>query len=216
MAIQNIGLGTTADDGTGDTLRVAGEKINENFSELYERAPHPGFVSGLYYGAQRGGTVGGTTITANLHYAIPVFLPRDVVIQSILCRVSTGLAGNGLMGIYSNINGRPGALLAGSAAIDTTTASDKAGAISGNYTASAGWYWFTSLFSSAAGLNTITNTDTYNSWLIGTTLANQINVNSSGNFGVTGVATYSGGLPSSFGTATNITAGAPALGFRVA
>jgi hypothetical protein len=35
MARQNIGTGTVANDGTGDTLRDAGVKINDNFVELY-------------------------------------------------------------------------------------------------------------------------------------------------------------------------------------
>ena len=35
MARQVINTGTTANDGTGDTLRTAGTKINENFVELY-------------------------------------------------------------------------------------------------------------------------------------------------------------------------------------
>lgn len=35
MARQNISTGTGANDGTGDTLRSAGLKINENFVELY-------------------------------------------------------------------------------------------------------------------------------------------------------------------------------------
>lgn len=35
MAKQTIGIGTTANDGTGDTLRVAFDKINDNFDELY-------------------------------------------------------------------------------------------------------------------------------------------------------------------------------------
>ena len=35
MAIQIIGIGTVADDGTGDRLRVAGDKINDNFNEIY-------------------------------------------------------------------------------------------------------------------------------------------------------------------------------------
>lgn len=35
MAKQTIGIGTTANDGTGDTLRVAFDKINDNFTELY-------------------------------------------------------------------------------------------------------------------------------------------------------------------------------------
>ena len=32
MAIQTIGIGTVADDGTGDSLRAAGDKINDNFN----------------------------------------------------------------------------------------------------------------------------------------------------------------------------------------
>ena len=36
MAKQAIGLGTTADDGSGDTLRAGGDKINDNFDELYD------------------------------------------------------------------------------------------------------------------------------------------------------------------------------------
>ena len=29
MALQTIGIGSVADDGTGDTLRTAGDKIND-------------------------------------------------------------------------------------------------------------------------------------------------------------------------------------------
>jgi hypothetical protein len=35
MAQQSINLGTTANDGTGDTLRAAGLKVNTNFNEVY-------------------------------------------------------------------------------------------------------------------------------------------------------------------------------------
>ena len=35
MTRQHIGVGTSANVGTGDTLRTAGNKINENFVELY-------------------------------------------------------------------------------------------------------------------------------------------------------------------------------------
>ena len=35
MAQQNINIGTNANDGTGDPLRTAFNKINANFSELY-------------------------------------------------------------------------------------------------------------------------------------------------------------------------------------
>lgn len=35
MARQNISTGSAANDGTGDTLRAASQKINQNFAELY-------------------------------------------------------------------------------------------------------------------------------------------------------------------------------------
>lgn len=35
MSKQTIGIGTSANDGTGDTLRDAFDKINDNFTELY-------------------------------------------------------------------------------------------------------------------------------------------------------------------------------------
>ena len=37
MARQNISTGSAANDGTGDTLRQAAQKINENFVEVYQR-----------------------------------------------------------------------------------------------------------------------------------------------------------------------------------
>lgn len=36
MAKQTLDIGTSANDGTGDTLRSGGQKINENFDELYD------------------------------------------------------------------------------------------------------------------------------------------------------------------------------------
>lgn len=38
MAQQTIGLGAAPDDGNGDDLRTAGDKINDNFTELYTPA----------------------------------------------------------------------------------------------------------------------------------------------------------------------------------
>ena len=39
MARQNIGVGTVANDGTGDPLRTGIIKVNDNFTELYTNAP---------------------------------------------------------------------------------------------------------------------------------------------------------------------------------
>ena len=37
MAYQALGLGSSANDGTGDDLRTGGDKINDNFVELYTK-----------------------------------------------------------------------------------------------------------------------------------------------------------------------------------
>lgn len=42
MAKQIINIGSVANDGTGDNLRVAGDKINDNFTELYDIAQAAG------------------------------------------------------------------------------------------------------------------------------------------------------------------------------
>ena len=36
MAKQTINIGTTANDGTGETVRSAFDKVNDNFTELYD------------------------------------------------------------------------------------------------------------------------------------------------------------------------------------
>lgn len=38
MAQQTIGIGTVGNDGTGDPLRTAFDKCNDNFTELYDLA----------------------------------------------------------------------------------------------------------------------------------------------------------------------------------
>ena len=54
MAQQTINIGTTANDGTGDPLRTAFDKVNDNFTELY--TDDAGDV---------GSITGGTGITAS-------------------------------------------------------------------------------------------------------------------------------------------------------
>ena len=61
MAKQSIGLGTAADDGTGDNLRVAFDKVNDNFLEIYTLI---GDASSLTSGISATATV--VTLTAPL------------------------------------------------------------------------------------------------------------------------------------------------------
>jgi len=47
MAKQEINIGTVANDGTGDTLREAFEKTNQNFNELYNVLGWANYVDGV-------------------------------------------------------------------------------------------------------------------------------------------------------------------------
>ena len=49
MAKQTIGIGTTAGDGTGDGLRTAGGKINDNFTEVYDGLGTKIGYDGIYW-----------------------------------------------------------------------------------------------------------------------------------------------------------------------
>lgn len=56
MAIQDINIGTTANDGTGDSLRAAGQKLNDNFSELQQPVITEFTTSQIFNGTQKGTT----------------------------------------------------------------------------------------------------------------------------------------------------------------
>lgn len=68
MAQQQIDVGSAANDGTGDPLRTAGQKINANFDELYgvtgQAAMIPIMASGMQ-GRTTSGAASGTTETTS-------------------------------------------------------------------------------------------------------------------------------------------------------
>ena len=49
MAYQQLGLGSSANDGTGDDLRTGGDKINDNFVELYSKLGNGSTLSDLTF-----------------------------------------------------------------------------------------------------------------------------------------------------------------------
>ena len=67
MARQNISLGSSANDGTGDTLRQAGQKINETLLEIYQKFGDSDNLSNVVSfqdsGVSFSGSVFTTTIT---------------------------------------------------------------------------------------------------------------------------------------------------------
>jgi len=68
MAKQTLGLGTTANDNTGDTLRIGGDKINDNFNELY---------SAIGNGSNLSISVTNPAVGQVLRYNGTTFLPSD-------------------------------------------------------------------------------------------------------------------------------------------
>jgi len=67
MAQQNINIGSNANDGTGDDLRTAMQKINTNFTELYAETS-----------VDSGITISGNTISSNRSDDDIVFEPAGV------------------------------------------------------------------------------------------------------------------------------------------
>lgn len=66
MTRQNISTGTYANDGSGDTLRQAGQKINENFVELYQKlGGDSNTLVGAIAAAEGGISFEGTTADLN-------------------------------------------------------------------------------------------------------------------------------------------------------
>lgn len=81
---QNIGIGSVVDDGTGDYLRLGGEKINANFAELYSglgdgHVPHPAGAWKLHDSGPLKPTFGDAFNVNTTSAAIVVTLPEGRV-----------------------------------------------------------------------------------------------------------------------------------------
>jgi hypothetical protein len=61
MAYQALGLGSSANDGTGDDLRTGGDKINDNFVEIYNKLGNGSALSSLTFPTSTDTIVGRAT-----------------------------------------------------------------------------------------------------------------------------------------------------------
>jgi hypothetical protein len=100
MAKQTINVGTTANDGTGDTLRASFVKVNDNFTEVYNSL-NPSVIA---LTATDGTAVTGTTAdTLSQSLLIPANTYLGNGVLEVICRMSkTGTASTSNIRIYKN------------------------------------------------------------------------------------------------------------------
>jgi hypothetical protein len=101
MAIQSVGIGSSANDGTGDPLRTAFTKINENFTEVYA-------LLGQDTDGQKGIDISGSTIASTETNADIIIDPNGTGLVEIGAdlQVGTGLkiSGATLTSLATNSN----------------------------------------------------------------------------------------------------------------
>jgi hypothetical protein len=89
MAYQSLGVGTNANDGSGDTLRAGGAKINDNFVEIYTLI---GDGSGLCTGVSATGSV--LSLTAPNISGVVAGTQTSATITTLATTTVNGTTGN--------------------------------------------------------------------------------------------------------------------------
>ena len=89
MALQSLGVGTNANDGSGDTLKAGGAKINDNFLEIYTLL---GDASDLCTGISATATV--VTLTAPEINGVVAGTQTSATITTLATTTVNGTTGN--------------------------------------------------------------------------------------------------------------------------
>lgn len=94
MAYQAIGIGSSANDGTGDNLRVGADKVNDNFGELYNKLGNGTTLYNLTFPSGTDNIVGRATTDT---------LTNKTLTAPVLGGISTTASGNLIVKPYTNI-----------------------------------------------------------------------------------------------------------------
>lgn len=116
MAKSVINTGTVANDGTGDTLRAAGVKINDNFSELYQALGTGSAITLTSSVAELNILDGATLSTTELNYVDGVTSAIQTQLDAKAATAS--LATVATSGAYSDLSGTPTIPTASSLSVD--------------------------------------------------------------------------------------------------
>jgi hypothetical protein len=192
MAKQTIGIGSSANDGTGDPLRTAFDKVNDNFDELYGGLSYPPAVAGRWYALMDfpHTILQNSVPSADRIYYTPFIINKTITLSDLGTWISTVSAGGFLaLAIYAadGTTGFPsGTPLASTGDISTASTGFASADITGsNVTLTPGIYWAANWQTGSARQVTFSHTGTLNlsSFLIGSsTSAAVINATTSTGF----------------------------------
>jgi hypothetical protein len=149
MAKQTVAVGSTANDGTGDPLRDAFGKVNDNFTEVYGGAILPARLAGNWVaidGSFSGVIANGAFVSSGRIYYSPILITAPITISDLAARVS-GSTALGLFALalyaHDNTTMRPtGTPLAATGDMSAATGALVTADITGaNVTLQPGIYW---------------------------------------------------------------------------
>jgi hypothetical protein len=126
---------------TADSPGDAWSRFN-NYKRPHVHIPQ---AAGRFYQSDLGVTTGTFAVAAGQLYASPIFIPKKQLFTVISIEVTTLSVGSVRLGIYRDSGGQPGALVADSGVLSTSTTGAKSATIAA--TLAPGWYWLASVFS---------------------------------------------------------------------
>lgn len=169
---------------------------------------HPGFRSGQYYGAMGITSFTATSVlTTGKLYAIPFFVGSTTTFTKMGIFITGGVASSHVeLGVYTNTNGLPDALLLDAGQVSSATSSTFATITGLSLQLTPGWYWLAmSPSANSIGIRGFGSTSQVLLWATGTAdMSSDLGANISASW------TYStGNLPNPFGSTTQANAVAP-------
>lgn len=156
MAKQTINVGTSANDGTGDPLRDAFIKTNDNFTELYNKSVGIHAVIPLVSGDSVVPTNNGTALTtsaliSNRLYAIPFISNQSFTTSGFYINCSSLQAASlARILVFSDLNGKPDQKLFESSNLDLSTTGIKTATTSFSIVAGTTYWLCVHAFGTAA------------------------------------------------------------------
>jgi len=148
----------------------------------------------------------------NILYAYPISINEDVTIEEIQIALSSSVAGNSVIGLYDNLNGLPNNLIFQSSAFDNSVTGAQTDILPSPIFIKKGLYFVAYNTSSSPNIYIF---DSYN--VINVFGASFSNLRANPNIRLTAGYTYTGTLPTTFGSPVQSTNGiyVPAVLFKI-